>query len=52
MDSRGNQLEKPLELRIKVLGINDNEPVYKQDLFVGSIEELSAARKGASLLFF
>ncbi|XP_035309829.1 desmoglein-2-like [Cricetulus griseus] len=43
LDSRGNQLEKPLELRIKVLDINDNEPVFKQDVFVGSIEELSAA---------
>ncbi|CAH7094082.1 Dsg2 [Phodopus roborovskii] len=43
MDSRGNQLEKPLELRIKVLDINDNEPVFKQEVFVGSIEELSAA---------
>ncbi|KAL1773744.1 desmoglein-2 [Sigmodon hispidus] len=43
LDSRGNNLEKPLELRIKVLDINDNEPVFKQDVFVGSVEELSAA---------
>nr|XP_048298631.1 desmoglein-2 [Myodes glareolus] len=42
-DSRGNNLEKPLELRIKVLDINDNEPVFQQDVFVGSVEELSAA---------
>ncbi|XP_008567839.1 PREDICTED: desmoglein-2 [Galeopterus variegatus] len=42
-DERGNNLEKPLELRIKVLDINDNEPVFTQDVFVGSIEELSAA---------
>ena len=52
MDSKGNQLEKPLELRIKVLDINDNQPVFKQDVSLGSIEELSAPRKGPSLLFF
>ncbi|XP_070277327.1 desmoglein-2 isoform X1 [Myotis yumanensis] len=43
LDERGNNLEKPLELRIKVLDINDNEPVFTQDVFVGSVEELSAA---------
>ncbi|XP_052011710.1 desmoglein-2 [Apodemus sylvaticus] len=43
LDSRGNHLEKPLELRIKVLDINDNEPVFTQEVFVGSVEELSAA---------
>lgn len=45
LDERGNNLEKPLELRIKVLDINDNEPVFTQDVFVGAVEELSAARK-------
>ncbi|XP_004703134.1 desmoglein-2 [Echinops telfairi] len=43
LDKNGNNLEKPLELRIKVLDINDNEPVFTQDVFMGSIEELSAA---------
>ncbi|XP_059563391.1 desmoglein-2 [Myotis daubentonii] len=43
LDERGNNLEKPLELRIKVLDINDNEPVFTQEVFVGSVEELSAA---------
>uniref|UniRef100_A0A452T140 Cadherin domain-containing protein n=1 Tax=Ursus maritimus TaxID=29073 RepID=A0A452T140_URSMA len=43
LDERGNNLEKPLELRIKVLDINDNEPVFTQDVFAGSIEELSAS---------
>uniref|UniRef100_A0A8D1P0Z8 Cadherin domain-containing protein n=1 Tax=Sus scrofa TaxID=9823 RepID=A0A8D1P0Z8_PIG len=43
VDEKGNNLEKPIELRIKVLDINDNEPVFTQDVFVGSIEELSAA---------
>lgn len=50
LDAKGNNLEKPLELRIRVLDINDNEPVFTQEVFVGSVEELSAARK--SLLFF
>nr|2YQG_A Chain A, Desmoglein-2 [Homo sapiens] len=31
LDARGNNVEKPLELRIKVLDINDNEPVFTQD---------------------
>lgn len=43
LDEKGNNLEKPLELRIKVLDINDNEPEFTQDVFVGSVEELSAA---------
>ncbi|XP_008071578.1 desmoglein-2 [Carlito syrichta] len=43
LDEKGNSVEKPLELRIKVLDINDNEPVFTQDIFVGSVEELSAA---------
>ncbi|XP_016042687.1 desmoglein-2 isoform X1 [Erinaceus europaeus] len=43
LDESGNDVERPLELRIKVLDINDNEPVFTQDVFVGSVEELSAA---------
>ncbi|XP_057554253.1 desmoglein-2 isoform X2 [Hippopotamus amphibius kiboko] len=43
LDEKGNNLEKPIELRIKVLDINDNEPVFTQDVFVGSVEELSTA---------
>lgn len=50
LDEKGNNLEKPMELRIKVLDINDNEPVFTQDVFVGSVEELSAASK--RLFFF
>ncbi|XP_058532888.1 desmoglein-2 [Ochotona princeps] len=42
LDSKGNNVEKPLNLNLKVLDINDNEPVFTQDIFVGSIEELSA----------
>ncbi|XP_053427643.1 desmoglein-2 [Nycticebus coucang] len=43
LDERGNNLEKPIELRIRVLDINDNEPVFTQDVFVGSVAELSTA---------
>nr|XP_020848218.1 desmoglein-2 isoform X2 [Phascolarctos cinereus] len=43
LDERGNYVERPLELRIKVLDINDNEPIFTEDVFYGSVEELSAA---------
>uniref|UniRef100_A0A2K6G8H1 Desmoglein 2 n=1 Tax=Propithecus coquereli TaxID=379532 RepID=A0A2K6G8H1_PROCO len=43
LDEKGKNLEKPIELRIRVLDINDNEPVFTQDVFAGSVEELSAA---------
>uniref|UniRef100_A0A5F4VSD7 Desmoglein 2 n=1 Tax=Callithrix jacchus TaxID=9483 RepID=A0A5F4VSD7_CALJA len=43
LNERGVSIEKPLELRIKVLDINDNEPVFTQDVFFGSVEELSVA---------
>uniref|UniRef100_A0A4X2K366 Cadherin domain-containing protein n=1 Tax=Vombatus ursinus TaxID=29139 RepID=A0A4X2K366_VOMUR len=43
LDERGNQVERPLELRIKVLDINDNEPIFTKNVFYGSVEELSAA---------
>nr|XP_012302712.1 desmoglein-2 [Aotus nancymaae] len=43
LNERGVNIEKPLELRIKVLDINDNEPVFTQDVFFGSVEELSVA---------
>ncbi|XP_003223578.2 desmoglein-2 [Anolis carolinensis] len=42
LDQNGVNLEKPLDLRIKVLDINDNSPVFSQEVFSGSIEELSA----------
>uniref|UniRef100_A0ACB8FE71 Uncharacterized protein n=1 Tax=Sphaerodactylus townsendi TaxID=933632 RepID=A0ACB8FE71_9SAUR len=37
----GTYMEKPLDLRIKVLDINDNSPVFSEEVFVGSVEELS-----------
>ncbi|XP_019354240.2 desmoglein-2 isoform X2 [Alligator mississippiensis] len=40
-DESGHELENALDLRIKVLDINDNFPVFSQEIFVGSVEELS-----------
>ncbi|NWW95733.1 DSG1A protein, partial [Rhynochetos jubatus] len=37
----GLDLESPLELRVKVLDINDNAPVFQQPVFTGSVEESS-----------
>ncbi|XP_064510411.1 desmoglein-1-like [Pseudopipra pipra] len=37
----GMDLEPPLELRVRVLDINDNPPVFAQTVFTGSIEESS-----------
>uniref|UniRef100_A0ABM5GBF8 Desmoglein-2 n=1 Tax=Pogona vitticeps TaxID=103695 RepID=A0ABM5GBF8_9SAUR len=42
LDQNGVNLEKPLDLRIKVLDVNDNSPVFSQQVFAGSVEELSA----------
>ncbi|KAM6349452.1 desmoglein-4-like [Podargus strigoides] len=37
----GVDLEPPLELRVRVLDINDNPPIFSQTVFTGSIEESS-----------
>ncbi|KAM9023977.1 desmoglein-4-like [Ara ararauna] len=37
----GVDLEPPLELRVRVLDINDNPPIFAQTVFTGSIEECS-----------
>lgn len=36
----GNFVEKPIDLRIKVDDVNDNLPVFSEQHFVGSVEEL------------
>ncbi|NXI42577.1 DSG2 protein, partial [Galbula dea] len=41
LDKNGAKLEKPIDLPIKVVDINDNSPVFSQQVFVGSVEELS-----------
>ncbi|KAB1258453.1 Desmoglein-4 [Camelus dromedarius] len=43
LNSRGEDLEKPLELRVKVMDINDNRPVFTQNVYTASIEENSDA---------
>ncbi|NXX51312.1 DSG1A protein, partial [Tricholaema leucomelas] len=37
----GIDMEPPLELRVRVLDINDNPPIFAQTVFTGSIEENS-----------
>uniref|UniRef100_A0A8D0KQ06 Desmoglein 1 n=1 Tax=Strix occidentalis caurina TaxID=311401 RepID=A0A8D0KQ06_STROC len=37
----GIDLEPPLELRVRVLDINDNPPIFAQTVFTGSVEESS-----------
>ncbi|XP_063307514.1 desmoglein-4-like isoform X2 [Pelobates fuscus] len=39
----GHNVEKPLELRVRVMDINDNAPIFSQTSFVGSVEERSRA---------
>lgn len=41
----GIELEPPLELRVRVLDINDNAPIFSQATFMGSIEESSMESK-------
>ncbi|XP_036179543.1 desmoglein-4 isoform X1 [Myotis myotis] len=43
LNARGEDLERPLELRVKVMDINDNPPVFTQNVYTGSIEENSDA---------
>ncbi|XP_069778673.1 desmoglein-4-like [Narcine bancroftii] len=42
-DQFGEQREKPVNLHIKVVDVNDNPPVFTQEIFSGSVEELSAS---------
>ncbi|XP_040289292.1 desmoglein-1-beta-like isoform X2 [Bufo bufo] len=39
----GQEVEKPLQLRVRVLDKNDNPPIFSEAVFVGSIEENSKA---------
>ncbi|XP_006899614.1 PREDICTED: desmoglein-1 isoform X2 [Elephantulus edwardii] len=43
LNAMGKDLERPLELRVRVLDINDNPPVFSMSTFVGQIEENSNA---------
>uniref|UniRef100_A0A452GKH1 Cadherin domain-containing protein n=1 Tax=Gopherus agassizii TaxID=38772 RepID=A0A452GKH1_9SAUR len=41
LDQNGKNVEQPIDLRIKVKDINDNYPVFSEEIFTGSVEELS-----------
>ncbi|XP_068955638.1 desmoglein-1 [Petaurus breviceps papuanus] len=43
LNAQGQDLENILELRVRVLDINDNPPVFSMTEFVGSVEENSYA---------
>ncbi|XP_012870262.1 PREDICTED: desmoglein-1 [Dipodomys ordii] len=43
LNAQGQDLERPLELRVRVMDVNDNAPVFSMDTFVGQIEENSNA---------
>ncbi|XP_055481695.1 desmoglein-1 [Psammomys obesus] len=43
LNAQGQDLENPLELRVRVLDINDNPPVFSMTTFLGQIEENSNA---------
>ncbi|KAG8442105.1 hypothetical protein GDO86_011051 [Hymenochirus boettgeri] len=43
LDQDLNNVEPPIDLRVKVIDINDNDPVFTQEIFHGTIEELSAS---------
>ncbi|XP_032323063.1 desmoglein-1 [Camelus ferus] len=43
LNAQGQDLERPLELRVRVLDINDNPPVFSMSTFIGEVEENSNA---------
>ncbi|KAL1773400.1 desmoglein-1 isoform X2 [Sigmodon hispidus] len=43
LNAQGQDLETPLDLRVKVMDINDNAPVFSMTTFTGQIEENSHA---------
>ncbi|KAG9478975.1 hypothetical protein GDO78_012576 [Eleutherodactylus coqui] len=44
-DQNNVNVEQPIDLRVRVLDINDNAPVFTQEIFDAAIEELSATNK-------
>ncbi|XP_006899627.1 PREDICTED: desmoglein-3 [Elephantulus edwardii] len=46
----GQDVERPLILTVKILDINDNPPVFAQSIFMGEIEENSAANSLVMIL--
>ncbi|CAK6448037.1 unnamed protein product [Pipistrellus nathusii] len=50
LNAYGQDVEKPLVLTVKILDINDNPPVFSQDIFMGEIEENSPANSLVMIL--
>ncbi|XP_077126511.1 desmoglein-4-like [Ranitomeya variabilis] len=47
----GEEVEKPLQLRVRILDINDNPPMFHQSVFAGSVEENSKANTPVMKIF-
>ncbi|KAB1258454.1 Desmoglein-3 [Camelus dromedarius] len=50
LNAQGQDVERPLILTVKILDINDNAPVFSQSVFMGEIEENSAANSLVMIL--
>ncbi|XP_019596731.2 desmoglein-3 [Rhinolophus sinicus] len=50
LNALGRDVEKPLILTVKILDINDNAPVFSQNIFMGEIEENSPANSLVMIL--
>uniref|UniRef100_A0A2R9C2V7 Desmoglein 3 n=1 Tax=Pan paniscus TaxID=9597 RepID=A0A2R9C2V7_PANPA len=50
LNAQGLDVEKPLILTVKILDINDNPPVFSQQIFMGEIEENSASNSLVMIL--
>nr|XP_033789665.1 desmoglein-2 [Geotrypetes seraphini] len=42
VDQNGNEVERRIPLRVRVMDINDNSPVFTQKVFFGAVEEMSS----------
>ncbi|XP_068093409.1 desmoglein-2 [Hyperolius riggenbachi] len=42
-NERNENVEPPIDLRVRVIDINDNNPVFTMETFIGEVEELSDA---------
>ncbi|XP_030069656.1 desmoglein-2 isoform X2 [Microcaecilia unicolor] len=42
-DQNGVAVESPIALRIRIQDINDNPPVFTEEVFIGAVEEMSSS---------